>query len=104
MCHRRHFFTTAAPAAVGFGVVGPAVVGAVVVGTAVFDLFADVLAVFNLVFVGLAASGSISSFWDRPGRKAKGSLQRTAISQTTDGQRTLYGPRHYLSRSHVSNE
>ena len=31
----------------------------------------------------------IISSWDRPGRRAKGSLQRAAFARTADGKRTL---------------
>jgi len=55
-----------------------------------------------LFFPLLTSLGAATLSWDKPGRRAKGSLQRAATARTADRKTGQNVPRHDLHRSNAS--
>jgi len=60
------------------------------------------MAAFPLLLSFMISLVRTLSSWDRPGRRAKVSLQRAATARTADGKNWVNVRRHYLYRSHAS--
>jgi hypothetical protein len=70
-------------------------------GTLTFSL--SFVISFVLSFV-ISLVRILSSFWNRPRQRAKGSLQRATFVRTVEGKPGLCVPHYDLSRSNTSNE